>query len=109
MTERLLCLVFVSPPGTPPPLPGAAIQKNAVVMAAKIATAVQTSAYTATILDLVLCDPSIAPFPVTLPDFTGWDGWECDVKNMTNSTAAITVGTTTPSSGMAQTIDGQAT
>lgn len=105
----MVAQVFITPAGSPPPLSGVATQKNAYVQGCQIATPIQTSAYVATILDLVLCDPSIAPFAVTLPSAIGCNGFEIVVKNTTMSTNAITVGATTPSGGIAQTIDGAAT
>jgi hypothetical protein len=64
---------------------------------------VKTGAYNANISELVPCDPSGGAFTVTLPTAVGNAGKSVTIKNTTNSTNNINVGTTS-----SQTIDGVA-
>lgn len=64
---------------------------------------VKTADYTAVIGELVRCDPSGGGFEVTLPTAVGNDGMGITIKNVTDSTNAIALNTTS-----GQTIDGAA-
>jgi hypothetical protein len=54
-------------------------------------TPVKTSAYTAKVEELVLCDPTGGGFTVTLPDAAKCKGQPVTVKNASSSTNTITI------------------